>query len=291
MRFPDFFWIGPQKSASTWAYRCFAEHPEIYVHEVDDMTGLGGDALHYFDIHYNKGPDWYEQFFQSYKGEKVVGDTTPSYIRSPKAAERIASDVPGAKIIACLRNPIDRAFSHYWHEKKKQKINFEFAEILENYDLYQNWIEPGFYYHNLKRYYERFDEDQIKVKLLDDLIADDERFIADIFAFIGVDSDFKPTVLGEKVNTAGYIRNVKQSAYSRIVSLSDRLGIKDFLSRIKNSSMKEKVKESVLDKSEYQKGIDPELRRELEEVIAPEVKKLEELIDRDLGDWIGDRSS
>ncbi|MEL6493217.1 MAG: sulfotransferase domain-containing protein, partial [Cyanobacteria bacterium J06621_3] len=145
---PNFFLAGCQKTGSTWIHQCFREHPEIYVPQ--------DDAIHYFTINYYKGLSWYQQYYQEQLNETMIGDTTPSYIRDPFVPRRIFNYCADAKIIITLRNPIDRAFSHYWHEKKKKKIAFDFSEVIRNYDLYQNWIVPGFYYEHLQKFYEWF---------------------------------------------------------------------------------------------------------------------------------------
>ena len=109
-----FFLAGFQNCATTWLHRCLEEHPQIFVPNVD--------MVHYYDMNYHRGRDWYEKFYQSYNQEQMRGDTTVSYARSELAIKRIAKTNSNAKIILSLRNPITRAFSHYWHEKKKGKI-------------------------------------------------------------------------------------------------------------------------------------------------------------------------
>ena len=123
MRSVDVFHIGPQKAATTWVYRCLEEHLSIAC----PPTG----SIHYYDIFYARGQDWYAQFFEEARPDQLLIDPTYTYIRSPWAPRRIVKDSPNAKIIFCLRNPIERAFSHYWHEKKKGKIAFDFEEGLE----------------------------------------------------------------------------------------------------------------------------------------------------------------
>lgn len=286
MTFPDFFWIGPQKAASTWAYRCFREHPEIYVHEDENLSGIGGDALHYFDMHYGKGHSWYQQFFEDYEHETVAGDTTPSYIRSPMAPRRMANDVPEAKLIACLRNPIDRAFSHYWHEKKKQKITFEFQEILENYDLFQNWLEPGFYYEQISTYLEYFDREQMLFMFMADLKEDEQNFISTVFHFLDVDAGFEPSVLDERVNQAGHKRDIKAKIFREIAQICSRLGVKKYFTQDDNYAIKKRITNFFLNKTEYEQGMAPGVRNELIELMTPDVRKLEQLVQRDLSHWI-----
>lgn len=125
------FHIGPQKCGTTWIYENLKNHPQLRTSVID--------SIHYFDIHYNKGIEWYLRQFTHGIGDKFF-DPTYTYIRSPLAAPRIAKKFPEAKFALSLRNPIERAFSHYWHEKKKRQINFKFEDALRNYDLFASWI-------------------------------------------------------------------------------------------------------------------------------------------------------
>lgn len=276
---PDFFLAGCQKTASSWTYICLKEHPEIFVPQDTDTT-------HYFDMFYHLGLDWYRDFYQEYNGEKVIGDTTPSYIRDFKAPQRIAEFNGQAKLIFNLRNPINRAFSHYWHEKRKEKISFEFKECLENYDLYQDWITTGFYYRHLKRYLDYFPRENIKIMIFDDLKEDDQEFIQEIYRFLGVDDSFMPSVLNKKVNKADYVWDLKNEVLSLVkrgVSAPlEVLGKEETIEKIRNSKLKYYLDELVLDKTEYEQGIDAKTRRRLSKIFAAENKKLEEFLGRKL---------
>ena len=107
----DFFLLGVPKAASSWIYYCFKEHPDIYVPDKD--------SLRYFDLKYHKGLSWYGKYFEQANEQQVVIDPSPTYFRSPVAPKRIADNFPDANFILCLRNPVDRAFFQFWHEKKK----------------------------------------------------------------------------------------------------------------------------------------------------------------------------
>ncbi|HBR93385.1 MAG TPA: hypothetical protein DEA90_04390, partial [Opitutae bacterium] len=186
--------VGPQKTATTWLHVALTEHPEICTCE--------RDAIHFFDMHTSHGVDWYHrQFPTSAKG--IPFDSTPSYGRSPLAPNRIAQYNPKAKILITARDPVERAFSHYWHEKKKLRFNYTFDEALKNYDLFANWIEPGLYAHTAERFLEYFPREQVHIAFFDDLRSDPQHFLKEILEFIGVDSKFQPEVLERKINAAG----------------------------------------------------------------------------------------
>jgi len=247
MKKVDVFHIGPQKAATTWVYRCFDEHPEIACPPTD--------AIHYYDIYYSKGGEWCESFF---------------------------GDNPEAKIICFLRNPIDRAFSHYWHEKKKGKIAFDFEEVLENYDLFSSWVEPGFYAEHLERYLRHFSREQLLCLPFRLLKEDDEAFLQRILEFIDVDPSFRPSWLGEKANEAGGRRTITNAVWRRVRRRLRWIGQDRLVETIEESSV---VGSWVRDRDEYERGMDESLRRELLEICELEIQRTEALLDLDLSHW------
>jgi hypothetical protein len=256
MKKVSLFHIGPQKSATTWVYRALKEHPEI-------QCSLK-DSVYYFDMYYHRGANWYHQHFNKPNAEKKLFDPTPSYIRSPWAPERIYNYNPDAKIICCLRDPIERAFSHYWHEKKKKKYRFDFQEVFSNYDLYSSWLEPGFYGKHIKKYLKFFPRDQILCLLFDDLKEDPKRFLQQIYDFIDIKNEFNLSVIGKKANEAGVRQDliIKSIKKIKAKSLVDALG-----------------------KKEYQKGIPIETQQRLYKIVKPEIEETENLLNIDLNHW------
>jgi len=270
----DVFGIGPQKAASTWIYRCLEEHQEVACPPTD--------SIHYYNIHYARGEEWYFRFFKDAQSGQVLFDPTPAYIRSLWAPRRIAKDNPEAKIICVLRNPIDRAFSHYWHEKKKGKIAFEFEEVTENYDLFSSWIEPGLYAEHLERYLKHFSRDQILCLPFQLLKQDDGEFLRRILDFIEVDSSFQPTWLGEKVNEAGGRRTATNAVWRRVRRRLKSAGQDSLVESIEEAPV---VGGWVRNREEYKRGVSNEVRRELLEICEPEIQRIEALLDLDLSHW------
>lgn len=274
----DFFLVGCQKSATTWIHRCLREHPQIYVPEADE--------LHFFDINYHRGFDWYRRFFQASERGLRIGDTTSSYVRAPEVPGRIHEYNPEARIIVSLRNPIDRAFSHYWHEKKKQKIAFRFEELFENYDLFESWIATGFYFQHLKRFYEYFPEHRVLVLVFEDIQANPEAFIRRVFEFLDVDASFEPQVLHSRVNVAG--RNFEGAAKLKQRTRGYALRVWKALPERTRTFLKSRGLGSgsmPRVETEYEKGLDAEIRAQLREIYEPYNALLAEHLGRDLSMW------
>ena len=278
---PNFFLGGCQKTASTWLHTCFREHPDLFVPEQD--------ATHYFTINYFRGLEWYRQFYINYSGEKMVGDTTPSYIRDYHVPLRISEYNPNSKLIFTFRNPIDRAFSHYWHEKKKRKIAFDFSEVLENYDLYENWIVAGFYYQHLSRFYQYFNKDQILVLIYDDLQKDPFYFLKKIFHFLEVDDVFTPSVIEKKLNVAWHHPGERlASSPTKFAKLINKLMPPLLSHRIRQRIVRvmDKIYRPNASPSEYYDiGVSPKIRSKLREIYSSENQNLAQIIGRDLSHW------
>lgn len=262
MKTPTFFLAGCQKSASTWIYHCMLEHPDVFVPEKD--------ALHFFTINYYKGLEWYIEQYNNVKNEKAIVDPTPSYLRDIMAPKRIYKYNPEAKFIISLRNPTERAFSHYWHEKKKNKINFEFDEAINysgigNYDIYSDWILTGFYYEWIQLFMQYFPKDNFLFLLFDDLKRDPMAYIKEIYSFLEVEREFEPKSSTIIINKA-----------------SNRLESNSFQNRLK-LYFRKKLKINTL--SEYDKGIDETLKKQIIKIFIPEIEKLEKFLNRDLDTW------
>lgn len=130
---PDFVIIGAQRCGTSSLYACLVQHPMV--------APASRKEVHYFDLNYDKGIDWYRGHFRAKQGPRVLsGEASPYYLFHPLAAQRCAETVPGAKIIVLLRNPADRAYSHYHHEVRKGRETLSFEEAL---DREQKRLEGG----------------------------------------------------------------------------------------------------------------------------------------------------
>lgn len=132
---PDFLIIGTQRGGTTSLYRYLGSHPEV-------CPAVLNKGIHYFDTNYPKGDRWYRSHFPStpYRAwvrrragapSTVTGEGSPYYIFHPMGAERIAACVPDARFILLLRDPVDRAYSHYQHEVARGFETLPFEEALQ----------------------------------------------------------------------------------------------------------------------------------------------------------------
>jgi hypothetical protein len=123
---PDFVIIGAQKCGTTFLYHLLGQHPHV--------RPAAKKEIHYFDHHFGKGIDWYRSHFPLPKRKKgrrsITGESSPYYLFHPHAARRMAQVVPEARLIALLRNPADRAYSHYQQELGRGHETLTFEEAI-----------------------------------------------------------------------------------------------------------------------------------------------------------------
>jgi Sulfotransferase domain len=119
---PDFLVIGAQKAGTTALYAYLHWHPGI--------TGPSWKEVSFFDRHWWRGEAWYRGQFPLRSGRRLVGEASPSYLFHPLAPERVRSLVPDAKLVALVRDPVDRAYSHYQHEVALGREPLSFADAL-----------------------------------------------------------------------------------------------------------------------------------------------------------------
>ena len=127
---PDFLIIGAQKSGTTFLYQLLVRHPHV--------KPAFAKEVHYFDLNFGKGDNWYRSHFplQMRNSRKyITGEASPYYLFHPHASRRASTVIPDAKLIVLLRNPVDRAYSHYQHQVKRlrdeRRENLTFEEAIE----------------------------------------------------------------------------------------------------------------------------------------------------------------
>ncbi len=214
----DFICIGAAKSGTTTLHEILKDHPEISLPFAKEVPYFNEPEL------IIKGDDWYlGQNFNNPKDGSIWGTITPQYMFNRNGetpgtiAKRIKEHNKDAKIIAILRQPVERSFSHYKTAQRRVNASDSFEDamtgILSNENISQmrqdDWepVNLAFfgseYYNLLKPYFDTFERENIKIYFMDDLIADTEKFIRNICKFIGVNQGFKPDLKGKNTNPGG----------------------------------------------------------------------------------------
>jgi hypothetical protein len=175
--------------------------------------------LDYFSWNFDKGQGWFFSQFFLEKNNRFYIDISPSYLSSPEAPLRIFNLEPTTKIILIVRNPIHRAYSHYCMLLRGGAIGENIDEEIFKCDRI---IQDGKYCKYLRQYRELFGPESIYVGFFDDLSLNPQMFLSELLNWIGVDYDFRPSIL----NRAFHFRRPRpkyQLLYNLAVKLNRTL--------------------------------------------------------------------
>jgi hypothetical protein len=271
---PDFLFIGAAKCGSTWFFDVLREHPEIYVPRAKD--------IYYFDQHYDRPLDWYERFFREVgPGHRAVGEVSHDYLFSREAADRILADLGRIRLLACLRDPIDRAVSAYSFMCRNGTAADTFRATVE---ANPRLIERGRYTEYVRYYRERFG-DHLKIVLFDDLKRDPAAVARDCYRFLGVDEHYSGDAAARRSLPASRARVRWLARLTKKVAWQLRdWGLADVIGRVKSSPLTSVLYRPL--KAGERFKLDDEDRAWLQNYFAADVEALRELLGEPLSGWL-----
>ncbi|MDP3894822.1 sulfotransferase domain-containing protein [Nocardioides sp.] len=191
MPLPTFVILGAQKCGTSTLTATLRQHPQVSMSRPKE--------LHFFDRHHQRGLEWYADQFTPKPGETAIGEATPVYLYDAEARHRMDQMLPGARTVVILRDPIKRAYSHFWHSRRNEfeaVDSFEQALALEPARLASgnrsdrirfSYTDRGHYIDQLLAVEQARGRDTMLVLLLDDLAGDRVPTLERLFGFIDVD--------------------------------------------------------------------------------------------------------
>lgn len=294
---PNFLILGAAKSGTTSLYHYLKQHPQVYMSDPKETR--------FFELAYHKGMEFYwNTYFEGWEGQCAIGEASPSYIYLPYVPERIKAELPEAKLIAILRNPVDRAFSHWWmtFSLGVERLSFEAAiqanleqlrsgfsferekgEKLWRESIYwgekrrvakRRWyLDMGYYAQQLKRYLALFPRSQLKVLLFDSLCKNPLALIAEVASFIGVDPEFEivdkaPRMVATPRAGLPLLRWAQALHIRHLIPESLRSWLAEFLGRYSSKP-----------------AMSPAIRSWLVEHYHEHNRELERILEKDLSHW------
>lgn len=196
------------RSGSTSLYRYLGAHPDVY---------LAPKELGFFTEHFEQGLDWYREQFAG-RSEAVIGEATADYLARPSAMRRIVTTLPNAKLIASLRDPVIRAFSHHGLlstrgvDKRSfaEAIDDELAAVAQHGPDAQGvfYLSHGLYDVHLSRWFDLVDRECLHLVVFDDLRAEPKLVYRDLCRHLGVTGTDVPDIVGEAVNPYVTFRSI-----------------------------------------------------------------------------------
>jgi hypothetical protein len=201
MTLPNFLVIGAAKSGTSSLHHYLRAHPQVFTPRLKEINFFDYDGTH-LDVHYwAKTLEEYERHFADAGGAVAIGEVAPIYLCSRVAPDSISRIIPGAKLVAILRNPVDRAYSAYLMSKRAGRTSRDLQSAFAHKRA--GYIVRGRYAEYLARYYERFPREQIKILRFEDLAGSGRSLVQDLYRFLGVDASFEPPA--EEVHNRGYV--------------------------------------------------------------------------------------
>lgn len=306
MTMPNFLIIGAAKAGTTALYQFLKQHPQIYMSSLKEphFFAFEGETLDFQGPRDQLGVEHmlitdiepYRALFQKVSQETAIGEASAMYLYSPKAPERIQHHIPDAKLIAILRDPVERAYSSFLHLVRDDREPFtDFAQALRDEEtrIQKNWMpiwhyqQMGFYYAQLQRYFDRFKQSQIKVYLYEDLNANPTDLVQDIYRFLGVDAAFAPDV-SQKYNVSGIHGNkIMHAMHAFLINPHPAKSIlKPLFPKELRRSVIGQLANSLRNKNLVKPQFSAETRQQLIQLYREDILRLQDLIQRDLSKWL-----
>ncbi|MFA9461840.1 sulfotransferase family protein [Thiohalorhabdus sp. Cl-TMA] len=195
-RWPNTFIVGAAKSGTTSLHTYLGQHPQAFMSPVKEPHFFSGfsQQLGGYDIDQKQRYREYLGLFEGTEGFPVVGESSPSYLFDPYAPREIHETVPDARIVVLLRNPVERAFSHYMMDVRNGVQNLTFYEaLLQDWNTESRgwwtsslYIDLGLYATQLSRYLNYFEREQIGVFLFSELQANPSKLAKEVVTFLGL---------------------------------------------------------------------------------------------------------
>ncbi len=297
MTLPNFIVIGAGRSGTTSLHHYLGQHPEIYLCPekspnffVSDevQPEWEGPTVRRMAQHWVRDRGAYEALFDRARGERAIGEASPVYLQALSAAPAIAKLCPDARLVAILRDPVDRAYTHFLGRRRDgldSRVDFrevvaeERSRPLPDSVAFGNYLGCGRYHHFLGPYFELFPRERIRVYLYDDLVSDAHGLLADLFAFLDVDPTFVPSTEKRHAQTGVIENSLLRAVWTGSVSL--RTAVRPYLPAVVRD-----LGRPIFARRLAKEHLEPELRAELIEVFRDDIGRLQGLIGRDLKQWL-----
>ena len=259
-----FFMIGSQRCGTTWTDAALRAHPHVYLPEKKQS--------YFFDRYYNKGLNWYLEKFQGVLPQHVaVGEVATGYCLL-HAIPRMAKHFPNVKLMMVMRNPVERAYSNFQSRQTEEGWNSFEDALTSGSEL----LERGHYIDQIECILKHYDQKNTLFLLYDDLSGSDGEYIKSVYDFIGVDSDIKSKMIGQRKNSA---------MFPSLRRLLHQLGLKPLISCLSKSWVGDSIRRSRKKKGNAYRPMKQETKETLIAHFLPYNDRLAEFLGRDLSKW------
>lgn len=303
---PNFLIVGAQKAGTTALYYALSKHPQVFMSAVKEpayfvaedalrnAVGPGDEASHVVT-----SLDAYEELFAGSGSADARGESSTSYLYDPDAPQRIKDQLPDVKLIAILRNPVDRAYSNFLHlvrDGREPVHDFRAALAREEQRRAEGWslswryLDKGYYGAQVERYLAQFGPEQFRCYLYEDYNDDPDATIGDIYRFLGVDDTFAQD-LSLRLNVGGLPRSKSLQWLARraVPPPQDPNNTRARRLRWLIDALPDRLRGRLLEAQSSNlsrpPALSPDLRRELLEGYREDADRVEQLTGLDVSRW------
>ena len=180
---PTFLVCGIQKGGTTALHAYLDSHPDVFCSRPKE--------LNFFDLHWDKGVEWYRSHFQGAESYLAAGEASPHTMRDLRCAERIQRLLPEARLLFVLRDPVQRAWSNYTYNLARgiQDPGQSLDQALDTEDGRARYLDKGFYLDQLRAFAEACGGERMRVLFAEQLRGDPQACLEPVFRFLGVDPE------------------------------------------------------------------------------------------------------
>lgn len=300
MPLPNFLVIGAGRSGTTSLHHYLQPHPEIFIPAVKapshfycrDRAQERDPAIRIVTRNYFvPDPDAYRALFDGARDERAIGEVSPAYLAAMHPAARIAAELPDVRLIAILRNPVDRVFARFVARSRDGLERRTFRDVVDDErrlplvrdDAAGTYLAAGCVSRFLKAFLDRVPRERIRLYLFEDLQRDPRGLLRDLFTFLEVDPTFLPDLEQRHNSSGGVIAHpVLRVAWTRTALLRAR--VRRHVPRgIRDSAF------NLMTRHLSAVPLDPDMRRELTDLYRDEIEVLGSLAGRNLAHWTSPR--
>jgi Sulfotransferase domain len=269
----DFIIIGAAKSATTSMQRALQSDPGVFMPDPE---------LHFFSREFHRGEKWYLDQFAGTSERQIAGEKSNSYLDTREAPSLIKAAMPNVRLIAQLRNPVERAYSDYCMLYRRAEVGRDIENHLNpKHAETGRFLQGGLYCSQLEHYYDRFPAENISIYLFEDFKLDPMGQLRDVRNFIGPGEN--------KVKLPPKVKDKTAPMLSPELRRKAQW-LKPILTPLRKTSVFTSVRRMLVREVSYS-PLTSDLRNRMIDFYLKDVEKLGRLMNRDLSHWLTETPS
>jgi len=296
-RWPNFLIVGTARAGTTSLHEFLGGHPDIYMplQKEPCFFTFYNEQTQFKDSknRYTSTIPSYSELFDGHD-EKVLGESSTPYLyffdKSIANIKQLVPDYRNVKILIVLRDPSERAYSQYMHNRRdlREPLTFEAAIDAEQSRMANNWhfdffyVDKGYYFNQVKAFMDNFDN--VKVVFYDTLEKNSDKLLDDIYAFLGVAKTQEKEMVKRNQSGEMKVKWFKQIITTRKNPILN--GVRKMMGRDTKKKLRNWVKDKLLRYNLKKTAMNPSTRKKLVELYKSDIIKLQSLVDKDLSDWM-----